>query len=75
MRRLGDPLALAFLAVAAVAENPPLPQPPYGQAPFYVPNWSGLPRNRPPAPPLHPPEWYYNPYTQGIVPLPQRGGN
>jgi hypothetical protein len=44
-----------------------------------LPNKTAIPGNAPPAyaPPAarqYPPSWYYNPYTQGIVLLPQGGG-
>jgi hypothetical protein len=63
IRRVSQMTVLAFLMEAVIAANPDLP------------NKAGLPISPPPAVPSYPPSWYYNPYTQGIVPLPQRGGD
>jgi len=60
-------------AVAADADKPYVPTP-------GLPSNAAIPGNVPPAyapppgVPQYPPSWYYNPYTQGIVPLPQREG-
>lgn len=69
MRRVGYLVALALLLEAAViTANPP---PPYNP-PANPPQQTGRPPAAPPR--SYPPNWYYNPYTQGIVALPQRGG-
>jgi hypothetical protein len=64
-------MALVFLAAATAPANvdpryPPAPAPP--ERPV-------LPNTPPPAMQKYPPSWYYNPYTQGIAPLPQGGGS
>ena len=72
MRALSQLAALAFLAGTTVPGNV---DPRYTPAPAPSER-SALPNDGPP--PItqkYPPSWYYNPYTQGIVPLPQRSGD
>jgi len=72
MRALSQLAALAFLVGTTAPGNV---DPRYTPAPS-LPERAALPNNRPP--PItqeYPPSWYYNPYTQGIVPLPQRSGD
>jgi hypothetical protein len=71
MRAFSQLVVLAFLVAAAVGANA---DPRYSPSPA-LPNKAGVPSNAPPAMPPHPPSWYYNPYTQGVVALPQRGGD
>ena len=71
MRAFRQLTVLAFLVEAAITANAD----PYYSPSLHSPNKASLPSNAPPAVPPHPPSWYYNPYTQGIVPLPQRGGD
>jgi hypothetical protein len=69
---LSQLLALVFLAGAVVPGNI---DPRYTATPV-SPERPAIPNDRPP--PItqkYPPSWYYNPYTQGIVSLPQRGGD
>ena len=74
-------IVLAFLAQAAVAANdadrryaPALGLSDKGAMPGEVPPTYSPPIHALPAVLQYPPSWHYNPYTQGVVPLPQGGG-
>jgi len=74
VRVLDQLAALAFVVGTMAAGNV---DPPYIPAPSPLPpERPALPSsNPPPITQKYPPSWYYNPYTQGIVRLPQGGGN
>jgi hypothetical protein len=70
MRAVGGLTLLGLLQAAVITANPP----PYSYPPANPPQQTGRPVA---APPLrsYPPSWSYDPYTQGIVGLPQKGGD
>ena len=71
MRAHSQLTVLAFLLEMVIAANAdPRPGPPPA-----LPGGVSVPTIPLPAVRPYPPSWYYNPYTQGIVALPQRGGD
>ena len=69
---LASALALSAISLSSVTAIAMEPEVPYKTLSSTYPDSPPYPASQSDANPAFPPSWYYNPYTNGIAPSPNR---